>query len=123
MIARKISSLRLPRVGARTFASATASFGGLRFGPAGSGAGTCSSLTSRIVGAPAAFVLYRHMPRKGRTPERSAADGPGARTRLRVEERRAVVLLGLGGRGGIAAAAHRLPGAVVELVFAAVGPV
>jgi len=42
---RKLSSLRLPRVGARTLASATASFGGLRCGPAGSGAGTCSSLT------------------------------------------------------------------------------
>ncbi len=39
---RKPSSLRLPRVGARTLASATASFGGLRVGPLGSGAGTAS---------------------------------------------------------------------------------
>ena len=37
---RKDSSLRLPLVGARTRASAIASFGGLRCGPSGSGAGT-----------------------------------------------------------------------------------
>ncbi len=39
---RKASSLRLPRVGARTLASAIASFGGLRCGPFGSGVGTAS---------------------------------------------------------------------------------
>ena len=43
--ARKLSSLRLPRVGARTCASAIASRGGLRCGPSGSGVGTRSSLT------------------------------------------------------------------------------
>ena len=41
---RKLSSLRLPRVGARTCASAIASRGGLRCGPSGSGVGTRSSL-------------------------------------------------------------------------------
>ena len=40
---RKVSSLRLPLVGALTRASATASFGGLRCGPSGSGAGIRSS--------------------------------------------------------------------------------
>src|SRR3954471_11908463 len=54
---RKLSSLRLPRVGARTRASAIASFGGLRFGPSGSGAGTFSSLTRRIVEPTSAFVF------------------------------------------------------------------
>ncbi len=39
----KLSSRRLPRVGARTCASAIASRGGLRVGPLGSGAGTPSS--------------------------------------------------------------------------------
>src|SRR3954454_16587900 len=70
---RKLSSLRLPRLGARTRASAIASLGGLRFGPSGSGAGTFSSLTRLIVG--------------------SAADGPGARAGGGVEHRGAVVLL------------------------------
>ena len=37
--ARKDSSLRLPLVGARTWASAIASRGGLRCGPSGSGVG------------------------------------------------------------------------------------
>src|SRR4029077_7186908 len=53
----------------------------------------------------------------------SAADGPGAGAGGGVEKRCAVVLLGLRRRGRVAAAAHRGPGAVVELVFAAVGPV
>src|SRR3954467_1240611 len=120
---RKLSSLRLPRLGARTRASAIASLGGLRFGPSGSGAGTFSSLTRRIVEARAAFVLGPVYPSQGRTPRRSAADGPGAGAGGGVEERRAVVLLGLGRGGGVAAAAHRFPGPVVELVFAAVGAV
>src|SRR3954452_4154707 len=58
-----------------------------------------------------------------RTPATSAADRPGAGAGGGVEERGAVVLLGLGSRGGVAAAAHRFPGAVVELVFAAIGAV
>ena len=45
---RKLSSRRLPRVGALTWASAIASRGGLRCGPSGSGAGTRSSLTPRL---------------------------------------------------------------------------
>ena len=56
-------------------------------------------------------------------PRRSAADRPGTRAGPRVEERRAVVLLGFGGRGGVATAADRFPGPLVELVFAAVGAV
>ena len=40
--ARKDSSLRLPLVGARTWASEIASRGGLRCGPSGSGVGTRS---------------------------------------------------------------------------------
>src|SRR3954447_18352586 len=72
---RKLPSLRFPRVGARTRASAIASFGGLRFGPSASGAGTCSSPASigssviaRIVDAPAAFVLGRRTTDQGRMP-------------------------------------------------------
>src|SRR5207244_10720104 len=53
----------------------------------------------------------------------AAAAQPGARAGLRVEEGRAVVLFGVRGRGGIAAATDRFPGPLVELVFAAVGPV
>src|SRR4249919_1115058 len=76
---RKPSSLRFPRVGALTRASAIASLGGLRLGPSGPGAGICSSgVTRRIVGQPA------------------AANGPGARAGARVEQRGAVVLLDLG---------------------------
>ena len=44
---RNLSSLRLPRVGALTLASAIASSGGLRLGPCGSGAGTASSFIRR----------------------------------------------------------------------------
>src|SRR5436305_1276849 len=120
---RKLSSLRLPRVGTRTRASATASLGGLRFGPSGSGAGTFSSLTRRIVEASPAFVLFRPLGYKGRTPPGSTADGPGAGAGRRVEQRGAVVLLGDRRGGGVAAAAHRFPGPVIELVEAAVGPV
>src|SRR5215218_167782 len=121
---RKLSSLRLPRVGARTRASAIASLGGLRLGPSGSGAGTFSSLTDRIVEASAAFVLLgAYALKRTNAREALAADGPGAGAGGGVEERGAVVLLGLGRGGGVAAAAHRFPGAVVELVFAAVGPV
>ena len=111
---RKLSSLRLPRVGARTFASAIASFGGLRVGPCGSGAGTrlasLAAIVGRGVGCPC-------------PPSASAADRPGAGARLRVEQSRAVVLLGLGGRRRVAGAADRFPGAGVELVFAAVAAV
>src|SRR5215213_5850738 len=65
-----------------------------------------------------------HMTRKGRTPIwPSAADRPGAGAGGGVEERGAVVLLRLGSRGGVAAAAHRFPGPVVELVFAAISAV
>src|SRR6266576_2317243 len=42
---------------------------------------------------------------------------------LVVERRGGAVLLGLGRRGGVAAAAHRAPRLAVELVFAAVGAV
>src|SRR4051812_11104016 len=49
-----------------------------------------------------------------------AAHGPLARARACVEHRRAPVLLGLRGRGGIALAAHGSPGRGVELVLAAV---
>src|SRR4051812_25516016 len=120
---RKLSSLRLPRVGARTCASAIASCGGFRCGPPGSGAGTCSSLTRRIVDARVAFVLCTGYEVQKTNAEGLAADWPGAGAGLRVEHRRPVVLLGLGGRGGVAAAAHRFPGPIVELVFAAIGPV
>src|SRR3954469_7099306 len=51
----------------------------------------------------------------------AAADGPGRRGGAGVQHRRTAVLLGLGGRGGIAAATDRLPGLRVELVLAAVG--
>ena len=50
-----------------------------------------------------------------------SADGPGRRAGARVEHRRAAILLGLGRRGGVAAAADARPGAVVELVLAAEG--
>src|SRR6185312_15294466 len=110
---RKPSSLRLPRVGARTLASATASLGGLRVGPFGSGVGT-ASVTGRIVGKGSGAPPRRW---------RSAADGPGAGARLGVEQSGAVVLLVLGGGGGVAGAADRFPGAEVELVFAAIAAV
>ena len=54
-------------------------------------------------------------------PDLGAADGPGARAGLRVEQRGAVVLLGLRGLRGQAGAADRGPGADVELVLAVVG--
>src|SRR5207344_2625585 len=50
-------------------------------------------------------------------------DGPGARTRARVEQRRPVVLLDLGRRGGVAVPTDRFPGSLVELIFAAVAAV
>src|SRR6478752_2444936 len=122
---RKLSSLRLPRVGARTRASAIASFGGLRLGPLASGAGTCSSAMARIVEARSAFVFFTPIPGKGRTPAESAsaADGPGAGAGARVEQGGAVVLLGFRSCSGVAVAADRFPGAVVELVLAAVAAV
>ena len=52
-----------------------------------------------------------------------SADRPGARAAAAVEKRGAIVLLGLRGGGGIAGAADRGPGAVVELVLAPVGAV
>src|SRR4051812_14679998 len=107
---RKLSSLRLPRVGTLTLASAIASRGGLRCGPSGSGVGTRSSLTLPTLAArPALAVNLGGL----------AADRPGAGARQGVEQRRPVVLLGLRGGGGVAAAADRFPCAVVELVFAA----
>ena len=87
---RKLSSLRLPRVGARTVASATASRGGLRAGPFGSGVGTASPLIAAIV---------RKCPAP--PPSASAANRPGTGTRLRVEERCPVVLLGFGSSGRV----------------------
>src|SRR5689334_11669459 len=48
----------------------------------------------------------------------TTADGPGRAALLRVEHRRAAVLLGLGGGGRIAGAADRLPGGLGELVLA-----
>src|SRR5680860_1204864 len=48
------------------------------------------------------------------------ADGPLARAGLLVEHRGTPVLLGLGGRGRVAAAAHGRPGLDRELVLAAV---
>ena len=48
-----------------------------------------------------------------------AADRPGRRAGARVEHGRAAILLGLGRRGRVAAAADARPGAVVELVLAA----
>src|SRR5215207_1541973 len=141
---RKVSSLRLPRVGARTRASAIASAGGLRVGPPASGAGTCSSpgatgssamAASYACPSPESGPIQRTLnsgPHRGhfsahaefgQRPVLLAADGPGAGAGGGVEERRSVVLLGLGSCGGVAAAPHRFPGAVVELVFAAVGAV
>ena len=114
---RKPSSLRLPRVGARTLASAIASRGGLRLAPSGPGAGIFSSpaFSSLLIAAIVGMA-------PGET-KRSAADRPGAGARARVQQRRAVVLLGFGGRRRVAVAADRFPGAVVELVFAAVAAV
>src|SRR6476620_11285387 len=52
-----------------------------------------------------------------------AAVRPWGGAALAVQRQRALVLLGLGGRGGVAAAAELLPGGAVELVLAAVGAV
>ena len=81
---RKDSRRRLPRVGARTCASATASRGGLRLGPSGAGAGTLSSAlssgglssgdTPRIVGQPpgvAPLFGISEQRRHGQAGERS----------------------------------------------------
>ena len=64
---RKLSSLRLPRVGARTRASAIASFGGLRLGPSGSGAGTAA----RSLAHPASLTR-RTRSRRARTRDRAS---------------------------------------------------
>src|SRR5262249_49760971 len=66
---------------------------------------------------------HRSYGHRRRTPGRLAADGPGTGAGLRVEERGAVVLLRFRGSGGIAGAAYGFPGAVVELVLAAVAAV
>src|SRR6266540_1069125 len=50
----------------------------------------------------------------------AGAVAPGAGPAPREERRRPAILLGLGRRGGVAAAAHRAPGAAIELVLAAV---
>lgn len=52
-----------------------------------------------------------------------AADGPGARARLRVEESGSVVLLILGRCCRVAAAANGCPGFKAELIFAAIAAV
>src|SRR3984885_13440496 len=113
---RKPSSLRLPRVGARTLASAIASLGGLRAGPLGSGLGT-GSVIGRIVGKGSGAPSHR-----APAPTRSAADRPGTGARPGGEKGGAGGLFGPGGGGG-ATAADRFPGAEIELVFAAVGAV
>ena len=89
---RKPSSLRLPRVGARTCASAIASFGGLRVGPSGSGVGNSLSSFDRapIVGPmtgsdPAAHrsrPLSRR-PARGWSPSASRAAPRGSPARPR----------------------------------------
>src|ERR1044072_6710850 len=109
--ARKLSSFLLPRVGARTLASAIASLGGLRVGPCGSGVGARSSLipADRGGGAGPPPPLF------------SAAGGPGARPRLGEEQSRSVVLLSLWGRSRIAGAADGGPCFEGELVLAAGG--
>src|SRR5687767_9266890 len=58
--------------------------------------------------------------RAGMPAELQPADGPLARTGLRVQHRRAHVLLGLGCLRGQPAAAHRGPGLDRELVLAVV---
>ena len=76
---RNCSSLRLPRVGARTCASAIASAGGLRFGPSGSGVGTPRLSRHRHRASPS----YDKAPGEDAGPcprpahARSAADRPG----------------------------------------------
>ena len=72
---RKLSSLRLPRVGARTLASAIASRGGLRLGPLGSGVGT-ASLIAGIVGEGSGttrLFASRDQPQTGQGLEPDAA--------------------------------------------------
>src|SRR3954470_5590245 len=77
-------------------------------------------------GAPAAAPVLDGCPTAAAGPLGAsfllAAGGPGLRTALRVQLRCAGVLLGLRGRGRVAGAADRLPGLLVELVLAAVGP-
>src|SRR5829696_8850313 len=63
---------------------------------------------------------YGGCPRADRRPVLAAADRPGAGPGLAVQLGGAGVLLGLGGRGRIAAAADGLPGLLVELVLPAV---
>ena len=112
----KLSRRRLPRVGARTCASAIASARRLAGRSAGIG------LRGRLLHV---FRFLRshagiRRPGQGRhfvTDRRSARGW----SRTAVKERGAVVLFGLGGGGGIATAADRFPGPLVKLVFAAVG--
>ena len=68
---RKLSSLRFPRVGARTSASAIASFGGFRFGPFGSGVGTASVIGPIVGERPGA--LSRDQPQTGQGLEPACA--------------------------------------------------
>ena len=73
---RNASSLRLPRVGARTRASATASAGGLRAGPPGPGTATGSSLKGSPARRPAAVRAPAPGPpslRRGRSAAARAA--------------------------------------------------
>src|SRR5215208_1699009 len=86
---RNPSSLRLPRLGARTLASAIASLGGLRVGPLGSGVGT-ASLIRAIVGEGSGAPPPRW------PAELLTADRPGAGAGLRVKQGRSIVLLILG---------------------------
>src|SRR3954469_6735457 len=106
MAARNDSSLRLPRVGARTWASATASRGGFRCGPSAAGVGT-RSLSSFLRPLPSLLIVR---PTLAAGPTDLTADRPGTGARLRVEQRRPVVLLVLGSGCGVAAAADRFPG-------------
>ena len=80
---RKPSSLRLPLLGARTRASAIASFGGLRRGPSGSGVGTRSSSLTRDRMALACELSSSRRPARGWSPpaRRAAPRGSPARPR------------------------------------------
>ena len=86
---RKLSSLRLPRVGARTLASAIASRGGLRAGPPGPGWEPRSSCSSRsgLIGprrpAPRAPRAPGRGPRACRRARSAAARGPARRAARR----------------------------------------
>src|SRR3954447_3813840 len=77
-------------------------------------------------GAPAAAPVLDGCPTAAAGPLGAsfllAAGGPGLRPALLEQLRCAGALLGLRCGGGVAGAADRLPGLLVELVLAAVGP-